>query len=726
MGNRGLETRNSKRSQYHPQLQSHKKESPPPITVAALEVQNVKRAINRYGTLPKGARIGAYLESLQQTDGSAAAVAPNQKNGALVELPPPPPQSQTLNNHSSGANLSSMSPRAVAKAQPQMIRSNSSGGVTMTNSATSSLNKLQRHRTTTDGTMISQFSSFRGTSGSPKRSFNPVLAELEFPPPPLDLPPPPEEFETPHDHELCRGSADPMQMSVSLTPSNDVSNTEPSVEEASSRFGVSLRKREPSTDSCSSLGSPAGASSAAEQVNEPLVATSNSNAKDKLDIKIVADIKERAEQQQKKASSDVPNNNIPHKTVDHVSQLVNELAETMNLPKKSSVAAQLPPKPDAGNSATNFKAQLKKVEPKKTLAATKEETSSIIDFKSRLRRVENNNENDGTDADPKKSCEIEEKALPTENRFKSSLADARDKDCDRGENNRKLSKPIAKKNGDSRTILEPDNAKNRKKSAIESNPKVIDMKKTDNKVDTLDDKKKRETMDANKTAGADEEDKRKSTGSISSLKKLWESKEGGTANDQSGTQTSPKMGSKNVISNNNKNGDEENDDHSTANRKPAVPLKPTKLVSIYATPMPVKMPTDTAGSKAADVPAVGNGTANNANNTSPNTAQISREGILDLVHLLEGSLKLPINSISASQWLQLSDKLNILQYSCVVFADKETMPPHSKFHFRELVTRVENQSRCLRSAGSKNISDNEKLVSEVGQSLKQISNALHR
>lgn len=35
--------------------------------MAALEVQNVKRAINRYGTLPKGARIDAYLESLRQS-----------------------------------------------------------------------------------------------------------------------------------------------------------------------------------------------------------------------------------------------------------------------------------------------------------------------------------------------------------------------------------------------------------------------------------------------------------------------------------------------------------------------------------------------------------------------------------------------------------------------------------------------------------------------------------
>ncbi|GIZ00695.1 tyrosine-protein kinase Abl [Caerostris extrusa] len=43
-----------------------KKNDTKKVRVAALEVQNVKKAISRYGTLPKGARIGAYLDSLRQ------------------------------------------------------------------------------------------------------------------------------------------------------------------------------------------------------------------------------------------------------------------------------------------------------------------------------------------------------------------------------------------------------------------------------------------------------------------------------------------------------------------------------------------------------------------------------------------------------------------------------------------------------------------------------------
>jgi len=138
-------------------------------------------------------------------------------------------------------------------------------------------------------------------------------------------------------------------------------------------------------------------------------------------------------------------------------------------------------------------------------------------------------------------------------------------------------------------------------------------------------------------------------------------------------------------------------------QKPAVPHKPTKL-TIYATPI----------AKLTE-PA-----------SSASSTQISRESILELVGLLEGSLKHPVNAIAGSQWLQLSDKLNILHNSCVIFAENGAMPPHSKFQFRELVTRVEAQSQHLRSAGSKNVQDNERLVAEVGQSLRQISNALNR
>lgn len=787
MGGRGLETRNSKRSQHHPTIglqHQHKKDHtivqgttiasgvpPPPITVGALEVQNVKRAINRYGTLPKGARIGAYLESLRQTSGDVIGgnnPAPVQNQSAIVPPDPPP---LLMAPNVSGSALSS---RAVVKTQPQMIRSNSSGGVTMTNSATASLNKLQRHRTTTDGTMIT-FSSFRATSGSPKRAYNPTLADLEFPPPPLDLPPPSEESEIAQELGIPpppRPQLDSLQMStISMAPSNDVSNTEPSVEEASSRFGVSLRRREPSTDSCSSLGSPA--------TGDP--SQTSDSVKEKLEMKLVSEIKERAEYHQihrQQPAFDVPNElqtvgaavvSLNCKApVDPVLQLVSELAESMNLPKtKPTKAMETSTSAATVTSVPTFKAQLKKVEPK-TKSLTNQplnETNSIIDFKSRLRKVENNNEQ-GNNVDPSITPTSVAESLLSQ-QHQQPVPPPPPPPCDSafGAKPGAKSNIIAKKNGEIKQH-DHDNVNNmmltnrnsssssstNKKPMKSANELVkissgVELKKTEIKIDIQDEKKR----DADNSSGCHglksdatantDDDKRKSTGSISSLKKLWEAKEGSNV-DQMSMQLSPKLGIKNATINNNKNADgvDENEDNQLTNRKPAVPIKPTKLVSIYATPIQVKLP-----SLLLPTPSICDPNNSTTNTTTTNaihlvttpapttiatsnatTTQINRDIILELVASLESSLKIPVNTISASQWLQLSDKLNILQNSCVVFADNELMPPHSKFHFREVVTRVETQARHFRSAGSKNVVDNEKLVLEVGQSLKQISNALHR
>ena len=216
-----------------------------------------------------------------------------------------------------------------------------------------------------------------------------------------------------------------------------------------------------------------------------------------------------------------------------------------------------------------------------------------------------------------------------------------------------------------------------------------------------------------------EDDKRKSTGSISSLKKLWEQQ---AKDAPSEPMLSPKLAIKHlnnkehedchnnnghsILSTNNHQNHQNHQnihlkdpEHFELPKKPAVPVKPIKL--IYATP--IQQP-----------PLSGN------NNHS------SREGILELVQLLEFNLKTPAGNLSSGQWLQLSEKLNAIQSACVTYADTEAQPPHTKFQFRELVTRVENQCNLLRVAASKNVQDNERLVADVGQSLKQLSNTLHR
>lgn len=243
--------------------------------MAALEVQNVRKAISRYGTLPKGARIGAYLESLRQNNMSTTEESPPAISPAIEQTEITP---------------RSLSPRTNIRTQPQMIRSNSSSGVTTFHSghppSSPTSRKLNRNRDivrTNTGDVRSSLRSFKTTQnsafrgGSPSRSVQPTLADLEFPPPPTDLPPPPEEFDSPTiDHVDCSTSImtssqelkkriipvsplttkkitrEPLEPIVPpiASESSDVSTLQPSVEEASSRFGVSLKKREVSVDGC--------------------------------------------------------------------------------------------------------------------------------------------------------------------------------------------------------------------------------------------------------------------------------------------------------------------------------------------------------------------------------------------------------------------------------------------------------------------------------------------
>lgn len=495
---------------------------------------------------------------------------------------------------------------------------------------------------------------------------------------------------------------------------DDVSNTEPSVEEASSRFGVSLRKREPSTDSCSSVKSSSGLESAKKGGQSPLSLTSPSvetkspssdvpnvgspatppppplplvDDDDKpqtklpkalnpimkeMELKLVAEIKERADQ---KLASKNLKESPPHKTNtygDPASQLVSELAESLNLEnKKKDFKKNLAPKPENGVSSSGFKPLLKKVDTKKA-ANSKDDakTSAIIDFKSRLRKVDS-----------------------------TSSAD--------------------KKVDDSHDDDSSSSAKETKTSDDE--PKVEDKKRESNS-----------SIDGNNLKIDESDDKRKSTGSISSLKKLWEPN---SAADPSATQSSPKLALKNK--NTVEENDADTDDNMTksmiksdrkiwppnSDDKPVVPTKPSvksikptmqinnKLpAAIYATPI---------------APVV---TPSKPTKTVDTSAEIKepREAILEISQALESSLSsIRLNqNVSSSTWLQLSDKLGLFHSSCVNYS--ESIPPQTKFHFRELLAKLETQARSLRSASTRNVQENTRFLNEITNTVKGVVNSVQR
>ncbi|XP_072930972.1 tyrosine-protein kinase Abl isoform X2 [Epargyreus clarus] len=580
------------------------------VQVAALEVQNVKRAINRYGTLPKGARIGAYLESLRQSGGGGGAVC------AVAPREPPHDEAKSL------------SPR-TARAQPHMIRSNSSGGVTAPAPASPRAARAGSH-----------LRSFTNSPAKPR----PRLAELEFPPPPPDLPPPPEDSAQPPPPppppDCCRDAG----TDTAHDRLDDIPITLPE------RIG---QEEKP-----------------AKQI-----------MKEMLELKLVAEIKERADKKKHKLKESPPPNEMleMHTSFgDPVTRLVSELSESLNMEalrktdkrsepskaidngkdtvspidlkaslRKTSFGSNVERRPDIeGKANTDFKSQLKKVDTNRINNTSKdleESGRSIIDFKSRLRKVDSNSPS--TNGMLKKA----EQSSPEDSR-----------------------KDMSSKSDDS-------------------------------------DKKRSESGSLD-TSGGDEEDKRRSTGSISSLKKLWESKE-------SDERLSPKLRPKGEESEEGSPDERASgalgrsgsiqsrrDDKPAVASKPAVRARPLGKGGIYATPLAPPM---------------------------------TSEGDDDSLSALRASLEWCTNEVRrgcggagggggggrGSLWrLQTSERLARLGGACAAAAGGARCAPQLRVQLRAAAARLEAEARALASPAP----HHHHLADGVEQALRDLATIVHR
>lgn len=153
--------------------------------------------------------------------------------------------------------------------------------------------------------------------------------------------------------------------------------------------------------------------------------------------------------------------------------------------------------------------------------------------------------------------------------------------------------------------------------------------------------------------------------------------------------------------------------------KPAVPAKPLKPLcsstkhfcsSIYATPNCTKSQhtEDDLSKQSTD-------------------SRTAKQAVLELSTLIESSvLNLKSNStIVMSSWLQLSDKVGLLHGMCANLADSG-IAPHARFQFRELLARLELQARQLRAAGTRNVTENTRLLTDLQNTIKDVVNAVQR
>lgn len=273
--------------------------------------------------------------------------------------------------------------------------------------------------------------------------------------------------------------------------------------------------------------------------------------KEMLELKLVAEIKERADMKRTRA----PVQELPPPTApppaDPVARLVTELSESLNLDPRRPAQPQKEEEPlspgelkaalrrtpqhetaDKGGEYknTDYKSQLKKVDVNKKVNSVNRDAEdsgrAIIDFKSRLRKVDSN--------------------APATNGLKKTSPDD---------------------NGNTRSA--------------------------------------EETETASVVVETEEEEKRRSTGSISSLKKLWESKEA--------TEASPEE-----------------------RARPAVPSKPAGVraaaagsrARIYATPLPATTAPAPA-TTATTAPATATATVTTAASTPADDALAALRSSLD-------------------------------------------------------------------------------------------------
>ena len=210
------------------------------------------------------------------------------------------------------------------------------------------------------------------------------------------------------------------------------------------------------------------------------------------------------------------------------------------------------------------------------------------------------------------------------------------------------------------------------------------------------------------------EDKRKSSGSINSLKRLWEKEQ------QQQQQQQQQQGKEvNRLS---------QPTLSALPGKPAVALKPSvaslkptknSASAIYATPT-----SSVINSKPPTRSGVGGVYAKSSVIQPAEENREERERILALCTEAEQMLSGTRNPESGTQWMDVLSRLHSVSNS---YAD--WIAPHGRFHFRQLVAKLETQSKEMKQTSSgplRNSAEHTRLVGDVKNTVRDIANVLQR
>ncbi len=786
------------------------------VQVAALDERNLKRAVNRYGTMPKGARIGAYLESLRQsgmtpepvTDqgvDSDATLDSSSQGGDTLE--------STRQQQQHQSSLGRSKPVSAAAAA-QMLRSNSShggfgGGRGSPVQRSTPNNQLRRALTSGIDTPM---------RGATAQQMNPASdADFLPPPPPMgdgldQLPPaPPPVFSnvansgrpspSPRTKRKHLANKENLPDRLKSGRNNRASDSgedseadrslhSPAAVQAAAAAAALNRSTPKSPISpmseCRTLGSPAVGSlsspgstmddgrMAERQNGSGHAATGGPDAirpfnKANLELKLLDELKATSggdgsathSQQQGGGEEGSP-----------AAQLVTELAESIKAkgqsksPSRLSSAKADSSQDDSKRHEVDFKANLRKVKrPDSDQDASRVESATNpheIDFKAGLKKTGNATAPLVTEKPPSggkvdsqtsvsKGGEADEKSSGNIVDFKAKLKKPKPMvPVDVAQSERKEDEQINFK------------ARLRK---VSGNKPVVTIGETagaasEAKNGAADGANKSTQKDSSKDAP--EDDKRKSTGSISSLRKMWESSESPALGGRKASNASPDSQPTSPTDPSGESRSVKFEKRvwppvpNTEMEKPMVPVKPTMkpapptskppppttkppppkpppsakphpLCNIYAAPSQVtarpKTSTKPAIASKPPAPASGGagttavrkisgsnngcsgGSAGDASGDSGESSSTTdKDSILNSSHDLESKLADAARTaqLSTSTLMKLSESVGTFHSDCSSFADNVT--PTCRFRFRSLLSKLEQQSQELRS-GSQCIDD---------------------
>ncbi|KAK2719901.1 tyrosine-protein kinase Abl-like isoform X2 [Artemia franciscana] len=596
------------------------------LKLASLEVHNVRKALSRYGTLPKGARIGAYLESLKGSNADTPEGHSLEAEAKKDKLRP------SVKDHAS-----------VVIKQATMVRSNSTGPQEnrLFHPSPSCSPPVQRAKTKA----LDRFTN------SPTRGRSPALAELEFPPPPLDLPPSMDmkkKVASPRARRKSEQKTSKREDELMTSPCLGGKFKDEMDFSKKNELRRSVKKKEQhSADEITPLNPV------------PVMLKSFiGGSKTKLESKLVAEIKEKTDQKRIKSPES------PSTPLESTAGFIDNLKNT----RRNST----------GDIIAGAGSKLKPVETRKSETATVEPV--VFDFKSRLRKVQPESDSKGD--------------VP-----KSTSADriSGKNDCD----------------------------------------SIVTSLNTSQLSVTVDD------------------DKRKSTGSISNLRKLWEKDDMMKGSKECiAEDNGEKSGCDSDLPNNISELSESqlplekdepkiklekrvwpppNTSAGNETEKPVIPVKPTissakpianKYPAIYATPIPGSQVSILPPGLPRTLPPTERESVSRSVSEESNSDKVDKSSIIELTSMLEGALSGLEHSLSSSKCMQLSDKISLLHSSCLSYADM--IPPHGRFQFRQFLVRLESHGKDVRLLGSRNHSDVIRMVTETKNTLRDVVNAVQR